>query len=124
MKKLCITFLFVFILPIIYSAQTVISSDSVKNYIGKEVVVKGEITQVTVTKSGLVFFNIDGKYPNNKFTGVIFKKDVEKFGDIKSWEGKKVSMKGTIEEYKGSIEMKLKNQGQLSFYKDTETRSE
>jgi DNA/RNA endonuclease YhcR with UshA esterase domain len=105
------------LLPVMISAQKTISSDSVKNYIGQEVIVKGEITQVTVTKSGLVFFNIDGKYPNNKFTAVIFKKDVEKFGELKYWEGKIVTMKGMIEEYKGSLEMKLKNQGQLTFLK-------
>jgi len=116
MKNFETILLFLILMPVILCAQKTISSDSVKNYIGQEVILKGEITQVSVTKSGLVFFNIDGKYPNNKFTAVIFKKDVEKFGELKYWEGKKVAIKGMIEEYKGSIEMKLKNQGQLSFY--------
>ena len=116
MKHLKLFVLVLFFLPAILSAQKTINSDSVKSYIGQEVIVVGAITQVSITKSGTVFFNIDGKYPNNKMTAVIFKKDIEKFGDLKYWEGKSVGIKGKIEEYKGNPEIILKNQGQLSFF--------
>lgn len=101
------------LIPVFVFAQKSISTDSVKSYVGKDVTVKGVVTQVTISKGGNVFFNMDGKYPNNKFTAVIFKKDLERFGDVKSWEGKTVEVTGKIEDYKGQLEIIIKEPGQI-----------
>ena len=116
MKSLKLFFLFIFFIVNISFAQKTIVSDSAKSFLGQEVIVKGMVTQVSISKSGTVYFNIDGRYPENKISGVIYKKDVEKFGDLKYWEGKFIGIHGKIEEYKGSLEIILKNQGQLKFY--------
>ena len=116
MKSLKFLFILIFVFANISLAQKTIVSDSAKSFLGQEVIVKGVVTQVSISKSGTVYFNIDGRYPDNKISGVIFKKDVEKFGDLKYWEGKLIGIQGKIEEYKGSLEIILKTQGQLKFY--------
>ena len=65
------------------------------------------VTQVSLSNGGNVFFNMDSKYLNNKFTAVIFKRDLERFCDLKAWEGKTIEIQGKIEEYKGQLEINL-----------------
>ena len=95
------------------AAQTVITTDSVSSYMGKQATVKGFVSQVTITKGGMVYINLDGKYPFTKLTGVIFKEDISKFGNVKQYELHDIELTGTIEEYKEKPQIVLKNPEQL-----------
>jgi len=57
---------------------------------------------------------MDGKYPNQPFTAVIFQPDAYKFNYIKSLEGKTIIVKGIIKLYKNKPEIILNNPNQLS----------
>lgn len=118
MKTVRLAVLFLFTILIVNSyAQHVIKSDSVKAYVGKEVTVKGVVSEITVTKSGLTYLNIDGKYPDNKFTALVFKRDAEPFGDLKAWEKKKIEITGKIDDYKGKPQMVLLKPDQIKAVK-------
>jgi micrococcal nuclease len=98
-------------------AQKVIKTDSVKAYVGKEVTVKGTVTEVIILKSGLVYLNIDGIFPDNKFTALVFKRDAEPFGDLKVWEKKKVEVNGKIADYQGKPQIVLTKPEQIKSVK-------
>ena len=58
-----------------------------------------------------------GKYPNNTFTAVIFDKNFDKFADIESFKGKKVTITGTVKLYKEKPEIVLYEIAQLKLKK-------
>jgi DNA/RNA endonuclease YhcR with UshA esterase domain len=118
MKAIRLAALFLFTILLVNSyAQKVIKTDSVKAYVGKEVTVKGTVSEITVTKSGLTYLNIDGKFPDNKFTALVFKRDAEPFGDLKVWEKKKIEITGKIEDYKGKPQIVLTKPDQIKAVK-------
>ena len=107
-----ITFCF-FLLTIFTFAQGTASQDSLSSYLNKVVIVKGVVTQISTPKSGVIYLNLDGKYPDNKLTAVILKRDAENFSDVKLYEGKKVEITGKLQEYKGRLEIVLKTPEQI-----------
>jgi DNA/RNA endonuclease YhcR with UshA esterase domain len=116
MKNSCIRLsaiaLFILISSLTY-AQKVITVDEAKNHIDETVIIKGEVSQVTISKSGVVYFNMGGKFPDNKFSAVIMKRNVSKFDNAKDYEGKIVEIKGYVKEYKGKPEILLEEKDQL-----------
>jgi hypothetical protein len=84
-----------------------------KNHYADFATVTGAVAQVTFRPS-VVFVNFDKPHPDAPFTAVIFTKDTNSFGDLKSLEGKSVEVCGQIKEFKGSAEMVLTNAGQLT----------
>jgi exonuclease VII large subunit len=96
-----------------YFAQEAITTEEISNSIGKDVIVVGQATQVKIMESKMVYINIDGEFPDNKLTGVVFKKDADKFENVKDYEGKKVELTGKLELYKGKPQIVLKKKEQL-----------
>lgn len=94
----------------------VISACSAIKYLGRKVIVEGKVVDTYYhTKSGTVFLNFENPYPNQCFTGVIFKSDLEKFPSKPEnyYLGKKVRIFGEIKEYKGKPEIILKSPLQI-----------
>ncbi len=102
-----------FLFTVLAFAQSSTYQDSLRVYLDKVVIVKGVVTQVSTPKSGVVYLNMDGKYPDNKLTAVILKRDTENFSDVKSFDGKKVEITGKLQEYKGRLEIILKTPEQI-----------
>jgi DNA/RNA endonuclease YhcR with UshA esterase domain len=113
MKKLFFLLIFLFILPAAMYPQTKTSPDSAENYIGSQVTVIGVVNQVHLTKTGNYFLNMGGDFPDNTFTAVIFSSDTSKFSDIKSFEGKAVSVTGTVQSYNDKPEIVINNKDQI-----------
>ncbi|MCX6170948.1 MAG: exodeoxyribonuclease VII large subunit [Ignavibacteriales bacterium] len=84
-----------------------------KNHVDETVVINGEVTQVTITAKGMGYLNFGDKFPKNQFTAVVFAKDVEKFGDLKRFEGKTVEVSGKVELYKEKPQIILKKVDQI-----------
>ncbi len=81
---------------------------------------EGEIISVTSqcsnakkTKSGAVFLNFGGDYPNQTFSVYISPADAGAFGDIEAFSGKTFTMTGKIELKKGKPSMQLNKLEQL-----------
>ncbi len=96
--------------------QNRIKTSEAKNYIGKYEIVVGFANQVYHSRGGTCFIDMDGDYPNNVFTAVIFKSDLKKFKDIDEYEDKEIEIIGRIKEYRGKPEIILKNQRQIKMF--------
>ncbi len=87
------------------------TADSDKQY-DETCIVTGKVAQVTI-KEKLVFLNIDKAFPESPFTGVIFAKSTNQFGDLKALMGKSVELQGKITEHKDKPEIVLESSNQL-----------
>jgi len=96
------------------------SSKEARLHIGDKAIVKGIVLQLTYykpsdpNKKKIIFLDIDGKYPNQQFTGVIFEENFSKFPNPQIYESKTVRIKGTIDDYKGRPQIILTSQDQIS----------
>jgi TonB family protein len=80
----------------------VIIPDQARDYVGREVVVQGQVAQVGVSEDGdTLFLNLGGRYPDHVFNAVIFEDNLNTFAEARSWEGKNIKVGGTIQLYKG-----------------------
>jgi DNA/RNA endonuclease YhcR with UshA esterase domain len=87
-----------------------ISTTDAKNHIGENAVVKGVVAQVSKSAKA-VFLNFGAAFPNHEFTAVSFNLP---FSALSGFEGKTVSVTGTIKDYKGKPEIIVSNLGQIS----------
>lgn len=81
-------------------------------YIGKNAVVTGYIADVYKNEK-VAYLNFDGKFPKNTCAAVIFKDDFGKFGDVKRFKNKNVTVSGIISEYNGKPQIILKSTSQV-----------
>jgi hypothetical protein len=84
------------------------------NHIGEEASVTGILVDSYTSKSGTVFLDFCDDYKNCPFSGVIFASDAKKFDNLSSFEGKRVTVSGTITSYNGQAEIKLASPSQLT----------
>ena len=82
-------------------------------HLNEEVIVEGKIAEVYVSKNNNAFLNFEKPYPNQCFTAVIFSHYLDKFKNLKDYEGNVVRVKGKIKEYKGKAEIILKDPNQI-----------
>ena len=105
---LIITFTFAFI-----------STTEAKNHIGEYAEVCGKIYGVYHHRNGHIFLNLDGKYPHQKMSVIIWKRYTTEFKEYHLLEkhilGKTICVKGVIKSYKNIPEIFLKNKYQLEF---------
>jgi hypothetical protein len=95
-----------------------ISPPEAANHIGEEVMVEGVISDVGYSaRSDTTFINMGGKYPNHAFTAVIFRSAKPLFPEARSWEGKKVRVRGMVKEYRGKPEIVLERVEQVEVVK-------
>ena len=95
-------------------AQTVIAAADAPKHVGETVTVEGTVSAVhTESRSGVTFIDMGGRYPDQDFTGVIFKDDAGKFPNVESLAGKVVDITGQLHDYKGRPETVLNDPAQL-----------
>ncbi len=91
-----------------------IAATDVRSHIGQTVTVESVVGEVHHSASGsAVFVNMDGHYPNNAFTVVIFKDDLSKFSNLDTLKGRTVRVTGAIKLYRGMPEIVLSDPGKL-----------
>src|ERR1700730_11354235 len=84
-------------------AETIIAAADAAKHVGETVTVEGTVSAVhTESRSGVTFIDVGGHYPDQAFTGVIFKGDVSKFRNVESLTAKVVDITGPVHDYKGS----------------------
>jgi DNA/RNA endonuclease YhcR with UshA esterase domain len=93
-------------------AAVVISTDAAK-FAGQNVTIEGVVTEVRVSQNGTAFIDMDGKYPNNQFTAVVFPQNIGNFDNVKSYEGKTVQISGPVAKYEGKAEIGVRGLGQI-----------
>jgi len=116
MSKFCTTILIILLSQFIY-AQKLVSIDSIPTHIGDDVMICDKVIDAfkPAGENKLIYLNFGGKYPDEKFTAVIFPKDQPKFpfNPINVLNDKNVCITGKISEYKGKAQMVLNDPSQL-----------
>jgi DNA/RNA endonuclease YhcR with UshA esterase domain len=94
-------------------AETIPATEA-KNHLDKDVTVEGVVSEVHHAASGrAIFIEIDGRYPSNPFSAVIFRDNFNKFPNVESVAGKTVDITGKIQDYRGRAEIILNDPAQL-----------
>jgi len=88
------------------SAQAaVITAAESASHVGQMVTVQGVVAEVHVTPKGTELLDFDARYPAEDFTAVVFASDAAQVGDINHFWGKRTSVTGKVELYKGRPEI-------------------
>ncbi len=99
------------------SAQKEITIESVSSYIGQHVKVCDKIADAfrPAGESSITYLNFGGKYPNHKFTVVIFAKDLVNFpfSPVEKYKNQNVCVTGMAAEYKGKPQIVAKFPDQI-----------
>jgi DNA/RNA endonuclease YhcR with UshA esterase domain len=94
-----------------------ISIDSVQQYLGKYVTIVAKVSGVKETEK-ISYINLDGAFPNQKLTLVVFTGDRKKFTtSLKRLDGEQVRVTGNITMYKGKPQIKLESEDQIIIVK-------
>lgn len=89
-----------------------IAPENAGEHVGEEVVVTGRVVQVSRLESGRTFLNFGARHPNSVFTAVIHP-NTAGFGDMKTWEGQEVEVRGKVLLHKGRPQIELRSPAQL-----------
>jgi hypothetical protein len=93
-------------------SQTQIPIDSVSAYIGQHVKVCDKVADTfrPAGQSSITYLNFGGKYPDHKFTVVIFPKDLINFpfSPVEKYKNQNVCVEGMAAEYKGKPQIVAK----------------
>lgn len=94
-----------------------ISIDSVQSNLGSYVAITAKVSGVKEMDK-LTYINLDGAYPNQKLTLVVFVGDRKKFKyDLKTLEGEQIKVTGNITMYKGKPQIKIESTEQIEVVK-------
>ena len=97
------------------AALNTIHPEEAASHVGQTVTVEGTVTEIHTARSGsTTFIDMGGEYPNNTFTGVIFKSDMAAVGDVSGLAGKTVDITGTVRNYRGQPEIVITSRYQIA----------
>ena len=82
-------------------------------HIGENATITGTVVEVFTSKTNTTFFDYCKDYSSCPFSVVIFSDDAAKFGNLKSYQGKHISITGLIKSYQGHAEMILSDPSQI-----------
>lgn len=99
--------------PAVTNTPILIGPTKARDYIGKEVTVRGQVTDVHISQKGDVFLNFGGKYPNIIFTAACFQGAIPA-DQLKVLKGQTISVTGKVKEYNGQVEIVLTSTDQIS----------
>jgi hypothetical protein len=95
----------------------VITPNEARGHAGQEVVVRGQVAQLGASESSdTLFLNFGGRYPDQVFNAVIFRRHFRFFPQARHWEGKIIEVRGKVQLYKGKgkPEIVLERQEQVT----------
>jgi hypothetical protein len=82
-------------------------------HVGETATVTDKITGIHESKTGHIFLNMGGRYPNQLFIGFIPKDSADQFPKAKELDGRTVSITDKIVLYKGKPEIVLDDTSML-----------
>ena len=96
------------------ASPPLVQAAEVKSYVGKTVVVDAAVSGIHHARSGSsVMLDMNGVYPSNAFTAVVFKSDLGKFSNLDALSGKTVRISGKVKIYRGKPEIVLSDPNQI-----------
>lgn len=95
------------------AAARAIPASEASSHTGETATVEGQVAEVFTSRRGDTFIDLGGRYPNETFTGVIFRSNAGAFGDVSGLQGSTVDLTGTITNYRGRPEIILRSRDQI-----------
>lgn len=93
----------------------VISPSAASDYIGVRVTVEGVVSEVARDpRSGNVFLNFGGRYPNQAFDAIIFDDYAAQFSGLEALEDVSVAVSGEVQLYRGKPQIVVRDPSQLN----------
>lgn len=101
-----------------HSTQTAVTSGTIdytaaSKHIGQKASIRGAVIDVYTSRSGTTFFDYCVSYGACPFSAVIFASNKPKFGSLTRYQGKMITVSGTLTSYKGRAEMVLSSPTQI-----------
>ncbi|MBN9579066.1 MAG: hypothetical protein J0H26_11930 [Alphaproteobacteria bacterium] len=94
-------------------AATVSAADAAA-HAGQSVTVEGYVSEVHTARSGkATFVDLDGRYPGQAFTAVVFSSDMAAVGDVGGLAGKTMGITGQVQMYRGRPEIIVHSRAQF-----------
>lgn len=90
-----------------------INDPKLRQYLGKEIIISGRVSQANKSSSGHNFLNFND---NRNFSAVCFRDDVRNFKDgapADRYKGKSVEIRGKLEQFRGKLQIKLTQPSQI-----------
>jgi DNA/RNA endonuclease YhcR with UshA esterase domain len=113
MRPLIIALLFILAETCAF-AQQVIPPSEARKHLDKTVTVEGVVSQVHFdARSKMMFIDLDGRFPDQAFTAVIYKEAISSFPNVESLKDKVVDITGEVIDYYGRTEIILRSPDQL-----------
>lgn len=95
-------------------APAAISTEEAANRDGSVATVEGLVRNVHTARSGkATFIDLDGVYPDNPFSAVIFEDDMDRVGDVGDLQGRTVDITGKISLYRNKPEIVVSSRNQI-----------
>lgn len=91
----------------------VITPGAASSYVGQTVTIRGFVGDVHVTRGGVTFIDMGGRYPDNAFTAVIFDEDKMEFPNVASLDGRTIEITGRVRLHRGKPEIVLRSAEQM-----------
>lgn len=114
-------FIVLFISFSAYSQDCQINVYEALKYKGQKTTVCGIVTQIYTPndiEGNPVYINMGGKFPNHKFTIVIWGDDILKFKNgLEEYKDRHIAVTGKIKEYDGKAQIVLKDPKQIRINK-------
>jgi hypothetical protein len=82
-------------------------------HVGETCTIIGTVDGFKQSK-GRIFLDMGGRYPNQAFTAYIPPESAAQFADAAKYEGRTISVSGTITLYKGRPEIKVNSPSQIT----------
>lgn len=98
-----------------FATPAAISAEDAAGHEGDFVTVEGFVRNVHTARSGsATFIDLDGVYPDNPFSAVIFADDMARVGDVGNLMGRTVDITGKIRIYRGRPEIVVSTGKQIA----------
>jgi hypothetical protein len=93
-------------------AELAIDSNKAAFHVGSEAMVCGQVVEVKSFSKG-IYLNLGERYPRQHLSVVVFDGDVPafdaRFGGMNVFQGRKACVRGRIDSYKNSLQIKVAN---------------
>lgn len=124
--KVFVAILIALFFPSCSEVKSIIKSYECLNFLGKTKFVEANVSSVyfNSNKKSPIKLNLDGKYPNQQLTIIIFKdKFYKNFNNdfLVNLENKKILVWGKIEQYKGQLQIVIEDQNQIAVFPEKRT---
>ena len=89
-----------------------ITTFDLKSSIGKKVILKAYVADVTVREK-VAYLNLDAKYPKNTGSITIFASNFDEFGDMQKYKNKNIEVNGYVSEYQSRPQIIINSPNQI-----------